>query len=222
MVRKEKVSRFFRKAERGSGAMNPEAAGERSQETLAREDRYRRAVADLIRERSAAGRLALPDEIVLTLRGEAGFEPANGGAPGRDAAAIIRDTMKQNADLREISGHDGVPRYYSEQDMSDAYARLLVQKEGDPLLLIAATVRESSQVYPRPVSRDTFKNEPFSLTAEEILICLEKMKTGGPYDDIAQTVTSEGGVYLYSTLHLDPDYAAMLAEWVDVGQYRNP
>jgi hypothetical protein len=29
-------------------------------------------------------------------------------------------------------------------------------------------------------------------------------------------------VFLYSTRHLDPDHASMLAEWLDVGQYRNP
>jgi len=166
----------------------------------------------LIRENSEARELASLDEIGKSLRGKYGFEPAHGGDPGGGFAAIVQETMKQNGDLQEISGCDDLPRYYSEQYMSDAYARLLVKKKGDPFLLIAETVRENSKIYPRPISRDTFKNEPFALTSEEIVTCLEKMKGGDQYDDIAQTVTSEGGVYLYSTLHLDPEYASMLAE----------
>jgi hypothetical protein len=27
---------------------------------------------------------------------------------------------------------------------------------------------------------------------------------------------------LYSALHLEPEYASMLAEWLDVGQFNNP
>lgn len=42
------------------------------------------------------------------------------------------------------------------------------------------------------------------------------------YHDIAQTMTYAGNSFLYSTMHLDPDYAATLAEWIDVGQYDNP
>jgi len=42
------------------------------------------------------------------------------------------------------------------------------------------------------------------------------------YRDIMQTTTSVSGVFLYSTLHLDSEYASMLAEWLDVGQFENP
>jgi hypothetical protein len=42
------------------------------------------------------------------------------------------------------------------------------------------------------------------------------------YEDIARTTTSIGTVYLYSTRHLEPDYASTLAEWLDVGQANNP
>ena len=41
-------------------------------------------------------------------------------------------------------------------------------------------------------------------------------------DDIARTATSASGCYLYSTRHLEPDHAAVLAEWLDVGQFDNP
>jgi hypothetical protein len=42
------------------------------------------------------------------------------------------------------------------------------------------------------------------------------------YLDIASTTTSSSRVFLYSTLHLEPDHAEMLAEWLDVGQFENP
>jgi len=42
------------------------------------------------------------------------------------------------------------------------------------------------------------------------------------YQDIAQTVTSIGTPFLFSTRHLDPDHASALAEWQDVGQVNNP
>ena len=202
--------------------MDQEKTNEGNKETQEREALYQSMAADLIRENSKAGKLVLPEEIVHALHTKHGLTPVGGGAPDGGFSMILQETMKQQGDLREIPGHDGLPRYYSEQYMSVAYARLLVQKEGDPLVLIAETVRENSKVYPRPISRDTLKKEPFALTEEEMVTCLEKMKAGDQYNDIAQTMTSEGIVYLYSTLHLDPDYASMLAEWLDVGQYRNP
>ena len=51
---------------------------------------------------------------------------------------------------------------------------------------------------------------------------LEAMAAAEGYGDIARTATSASGVYLYSTRHLEPDHAAMLAEWLDVGQFDNP
>jgi hypothetical protein len=42
------------------------------------------------------------------------------------------------------------------------------------------------------------------------------------FQDIALATTSMGRVYLYSTHHLEPDYASTLAEWLDVGQANNP
>jgi hypothetical protein len=42
------------------------------------------------------------------------------------------------------------------------------------------------------------------------------------FNDIRQTTTSSHTIFLYSTLHLEPDHATMLAEWLDVGQFENP
>jgi len=106
--------------------------------------------------------------------------------------------------------------------MTETYAMILLQKQGDPLRLIAETVRENSAVYPRPVPLDIFTQPPFDLTRQEVLNDLERMAAEDEYRDIVPTTTSASRVFLYSTLHLEPEYASMLAEWLDVGQFNNP
>jgi len=90
------------------------------------------------------------------------------------------------------------------------------------LLLIAKVVRENSAVYPRPVSLNLFGDSPFNLTQGELQGYLHQMAKGEGYGDIKQTTTSAGNVFLYSSRHLEPGYASMLAEWFDVGQFDNP
>jgi hypothetical protein len=196
--------------------MNSEKTDIPDKETQEKEAAYRRT-ADAVRMRSEEGKLIQREEIVQILRERRG-EPSEYSYE----EDILMEAMNRNEDLTSIPGQDGLPRYYSTIYMIEAYAQLLVRKEGNPLLMIAETVRENSKIYPRPIRRDIFKNEPFELNEEEISTCLQKMREEDQYKDIAQTTTSEGTVFLYSTLHLEPDYASMLAEWVDVGQYRNP
>jgi hypothetical protein len=60
------------------------------------------------------------------------------------------------------------------------------------------------------------------MTEAEIRTCLEHMVGQEGLKDICQTTTSIGTVFLFSSLHLDADHSAMLAEWLDVGQFQNP
>jgi hypothetical protein len=90
------------------------------------------------------------------------------------------------------------------------------------LQLIAEVVRESSEINQRPVPLESFTRYPFGLNSREILDSLEAMATAEEYGDIARTATSASSFYLYSTRHLEPDHAAVLAEWLDVGQFDNP
>ena len=193
---------------------------------LNKEDQEKEAAyllaAELIRKRSEAGKFAFPEEVFQALSGRNHTTSNNDPLPEEAVNKVITETFMRNEDLKEVTGSDGLPRYYSAVFMSDAYVKLLLRKEGDPFLLIADTVRENSKVYPRPIPLDTFKHPPFELNEEEISTCLQKMEKEGEYKDIARTTTSAGTVFLYSTLHLDQDYASMLAEWVDVGQYKNP
>jgi hypothetical protein len=139
-----------------------------------------------------------------------------------DTHSTIAKTLQQHDDLHELPADDDARYYYSSQGMTQAYALMLLQKLGDPARLIAEVIRQNSASYPRPVPLDMFTNPPFDLTREQVVDCLERMTVEEEYRDIASTTTSASTIFLYSTLHLEPEHASMLAEWFDVGQLENP
>ncbi|HOH73652.1 MAG TPA: hypothetical protein PLS43_08455, partial [Syntrophales bacterium] len=116
----------------------------------------------------------------------------------------------------------GPPYYYSSLYLTEAYARLLVHKRAGPLQLIAATVREFSGAYRRPLAVDMFMQPPFLFTEEGMRTSLDRMAQTAGFEDIAATSAATGATYLYSKRFLDEGHAAMLAEWLDVGQAANP
>jgi hypothetical protein len=179
------------------------------------------AIARIIREKSEAGQLTEHEDILAQLIGQSLLKSEDGNQRPH-FEAILRETVEKNEDLKEISGRDGISHYYSAQSLSEPYARILIQKKENPLSLMAEIVRENSAIYPRPVPLDIFMASPFDLTQQEILDCLKKMAGQKEFRDIAQTATSIGTIFLYSTQHLEPDYASSLAEWLDVGQLNNP
>lgn len=179
------------------------------------------AAIQVIRNRSGQGQLAAEEEILdeLLALGLLEGDTANLSAP---LAEILSTASHTHDDLRTIPNQEGNKRYYSVQFMTETYAQLLLRREGDPLQLIAEIVRENSALYPRPFPLGAFERSPFAMTREEIQQCLDQMSCLQAYQDIARTITSAGSVFLYSTRHLDPGYAATLAEWTDVGQHDNP
>jgi len=181
----------------------------------------RQGAAGIIREKSKAAQLVSAEELLLTLKLEDRAKP-EGDEEIVPPEALLNKVMAENKDLKEIRAKDGASLYYSSMFMSDAYATLLLHKEEGAEALIADTVREDSDRYPRPTPLDVFKEPPFDLSQEEILSCLEEMSSRDEYQDISRVSTSIGHVFLYSTKHLDRDYALMLAEWIDVGQFENP
>jgi hypothetical protein len=185
------------------------------------EEEICQTVADMIHKKSEGGQFISKKEIFQELIGQ-NILKSDPPEQESEFETILKKTMEGNSDLRELPGRDGLPRYYSSQCMSEPYIRILLRKEEDPLLLIAEMVRENSSLYPRPVPIDIFFDSPFDLTQEEILVCLGKMSGQEEYQDIAQTTTSTGTIFLYSSRHLDSGYASMLAEWSDVGQAENP
>ena len=130
----------------------------------------------------------------------------------------------------QISGGDsslkntaaGPPYYYSSLYLTEAYARILVHKLAGPLQLIAATVRDYTGAYRRPLAVDIFAEPPFLFNEEGMRTYLDLMAQTAGFEDIAATSAAKGGNYLYSKRFLDDGHAAMLAEWLDAGQAANP
>jgi len=186
-----------------------------------REEVATSAIAAMIRQESKAGRLISEGEV---LRRAADQKLFSTPAPGwrEEAGNLLKKVLDENEDLNELAAEDGSKSYYSSRFMTEAYAGILLQKQGDRLRLIAEIVRQNSAAYPRPVPLDLFTQPPFDLTPQEVLNGLEGMSIQDEYEDIKPTITSTSRVFLYSTLHLEPDHASMLAEWLDVGQSNNP
>jgi len=173
-----------------------------------------------IESRSEAGQLVTAEEVYAEFL-RMGFLK-EGENPLAEFEALLKETVEQKEDLREIADEKGLSRYYSARSMAEPYARILVRRGEDPLVGVAEVIRDNSRRYPRPVRLDLFEDPLFGLTPEEISACLKKMGEMEEYQDIQQTTTSIGTVFLYSRQSLDPDHAAMLAEWLDVGQSNNP
>jgi len=197
------------------------AEGGRSGETPRDWEAAVNVAAQVIRQLSGEGRFASGTDVLKELEGLALLPEAAEDAPAA-LDEIAAAALARHPDLVSVESAAGEQRFYSSQFMTKAYAGLLLRKEGEPLHLIAETVRENSALYPRPLPLGAFEQPPFSLTREEILDGLERMAAQDAYRDIARTRTSAGNEYLYSTAHLDADYAGSLAEWIDVGQYDNP
>jgi hypothetical protein len=178
-------------------------------------------VAAMIRQSSEAGQLMAETEILRRVADQQRI-PSPAMDAAEDAGRIFREGLDRNEDLHELITQDGARHYYSSRFMTEAYATILLRKQGDRLRLIAETVRENSAAYPRPVPLDMFTGPPFDRTPQEIQEDLERMAAKEEYRDIAPTITSTSRVFLYSTIHLEADHAAMLAEWIDVGQLENP
>jgi len=176
-------------------------------------------IAALIRQCSESGRLISGCELERQFMTQYRTMSGEQAAPFQSTLARARERYH---DLHELAADDGTRSYFSSQNMTQAYAVMLLRRQGDPARLIAEVVRENSAAYPRPVPLDIFTHSPFDLTREQVLDCLKRMATEQEYRDIASTTTSASTFYLYSTLHLESDHASMLAEWLDVGQLENP
>ncbi len=179
------------------------------------------AIAAMIRQRSETNQLISESEIVRRVADQH-LSTSTAADPAEEVGNILRKAVAGSEDLHELAAQDGSWHYYSSDFMTEAYATILLRKQGDHLRLLAETVRQNSAVYPRPVPMDIFTEPPFDLTRQEVLNYLERMGAEEEYRDIVTTTTSASRVFLYSTLHLEPEYASMLAEWLDVGQFDNP
>jgi hypothetical protein len=198
------------------------AEAEKDDETPQDWEAAANVAAQVIRQVSGTGRFASRTDVVEELEGLTLGPEAVNDVPGA-LEEILATALAKYPDLVPVEGAAAERRFYSSQFMTNAYAGLLLRKEGEESFrLIAETVRENSALYPRPLPLGAFEQPPFCLSREEIRQSVERMAAHDAYRDIACTCTSAGNPYLYSTAHLDADYARSLAEWIDVGQYDNP
>ncbi|MFA5182965.1 MAG: hypothetical protein WC405_16730 [Syntrophales bacterium] len=169
-----------------------------------------------IRERSSVGDL-FPRAELDHLLNEARHQLPEGDMP-----TFVARLVRENGDIRELSGGDGDFYLYSDLHMTGAYAEILLHRRNDPRRLIAATVRQNSRECGRPIALEIFMESPFHLEAGAVHAFVATMAATAGYEDIATVTTSAAGIYLYSTADLEEGHAAMLAEWFDVGQNLNP
>jgi hypothetical protein len=174
----------------------------------------------MIRARSAAGELC-PEAEILNLLPEGPVAVPEMARRGGLGGEFLGRLLNENADLHRLCGA-GSPCYYSDRHMTAAYSRLLLHKQEGPLRLIAETVRCYCREFRRPLALAVFAQAPFDLEQPVLREYLARMSQTEEYDDIAMVTTSEAGIYLYATSCLEHKHAEMLAEWLDVGQDRNP
>lgn len=168
-------------------------------------------VASIIRQESKAGQLIDAAWIIQKVTGQVA-EPE----------VVLKETIDENEDIRNLVAENGSNYYFSTCFMTEAYADILVKKQGDSLKLIADFVRRTAADYLRPVPLDIFMQSPFNFTYDEILKIVEKMENMTDFQDIRRTSTSTSREFLYPINVLEPMHASMQAEWIDVGQSENP
>ncbi len=166
-------------------------------------------IVETVRAASREGRVVPEDEAVS---GVADTDPAG----HLERAGIDAD------DIKAVG--EGVPRYlYSERHMTRRYAEALARAaDGDPVRLIAGTVRDDSATYPRPTPVAAFTQPPFGLDCHQVGAALSVMQDDPACADIQSVTASDGSLFLFSTASVTREHAASLAEWLAVGRFENP
>lgn len=140
-----------------------------------------------------------------------------------ELSALLQDP--DAADYQDLAMvHEGDHTYlYSTAFMTEQYATVAARKEeGDPVRMIAETVRYDSETYPRPTQLQVFELDPYILSPDEALDAVKRMSEDPRYADIKLIRASDGTPYLFSAGRMHPDHAQSLAEWFSVGQFNSP
>lgn len=173
------------------------------------------AVTDLIRSESRSAHITSPaifaeEPFSFTEEQLAGVWEAIASDPA--FADIVRTPDEKS----------GVEFLHSTEYLVVPYARLLLRTQADdPVYLIAQTVRDNAQTYPRPTSVEFFESEPFNFPPEEVFAHLTVMDSLDEYADIKRFTVSNGMVCLYSDRYLTEPRAQAIAQWDEVDQHLN-
>lgn len=112
---------------------------------------------------------------------------------------------------------------YSDRFMSRSFAETAARiASGDPVRIVAESVRYDSATYPRPTPAAAFTGPPYGLTADQVQDALAAIAVEERYADVRTVRASDGSLFLFSADHIDPDRAAAMAERLAVGQFDNP
>jgi hypothetical protein len=176
-------------------------------------------LAEIVRDSSRSERLISGEDLLACLEAR-GF-PGKDKEEAPDIDRLMAETLAANADLAAMASISGKTLYHAPALLSRTYASILDRRD-TPVVLIAEEVRRNSADYPRAIPVDLFETPPFDLTPAQIETALRSMASNPEFQDITYTTTSTGTVYLFSSLHLERDYAAFLAERADVGLLFNP
>ena len=151
---------------------------------------------------------------------------AAGSVLDEERVQAALDEMEEDDAYRDITpivASTGAVFLYSSRYIADNYAKILVRAEAsDACATIAATVREDSEIYPRPTSIEFFKNPVFNIDAVALEAEVENTLNNPEYQDIKKIMASTGVLYLYSDKHLTEPHARALVEWEEVGRHENP
>jgi hypothetical protein len=173
-----------------------------------------KAIIDFIRDNSAKGKFTKDVDLLS--------EPL--GLTDSNISELIDGirSSTEYTDIVELRGKQ--QRYlYSKNEMVDNYAKMVFRiEENDLLKLVVETVRYDSEVYPKPTSINIFIDHPFNFSKDVLDDIYKQIRENQEYNDIKQTIASNGSIYLYSDKHLTDGHAEALAEWIEIGQFQNP
>ena len=145
--------------------------------------------------------------------------------PGSENEFIGLCQAQTGTEFRDIrlTRESGRTFLYSEQHMTRSYAEAAALSCGtDVCHIIAETVRMDSRTYPRPTPVAAFEEPPFQLSRDTISRAVEEISGIAGYSDIGLVGASDGSLFLFSSVHMNPGHAQSLAEWIAVGQMQNP
>lgn len=122
--------------------------------------------------------------------------------------------------VRTADERSGAEYLHSTTFLTVAYAKHLIRaRANDPAYLIAQTVRENSEIYPKPTSLEFFEADPFGLEFDDVLTYMKAILMDEACADIKPVTVSNGMVYLYSDKFLSEAQAQAMAQWVEVDMH---
>jgi hypothetical protein len=177
-------------------------------------------------------RMAVAERIRSDSRDRVALTPANAVhvlLPERERdrlAAFMADLRadERYRDIASVIAPTGDVFFHSDVYLSGRYAAILVRAMGhDPCATIAATVRDESQLYPRPTNVQLFREKAFGISPAELEARIDEALHKPEYADLEKMVHPKtGAVYLYCTRYMGHDQAWWIMNWEEVGREKNP